>query len=118
MPRRAFRFLVGYVTMLLCVYSFWHFWYHPAVQLEESFDRSLLQSSRDGGTFGINVRPEFTDMLQVQYLDSKFVPGATHGSKQRLVVVGDVHGCKEERRLPILPIRVVVYLSLAQSFSY
>jgi hypothetical protein len=56
----------------------------------------MSQSSREGG-FGINVRPEFAGLLQVQYLDSKLVPGATHGSPKRLIVVGDVHGCKAER---------------------
>jgi hypothetical protein len=115
MPRRALRYLFVYLTFLLCVYSFWHFWFHPAMEVDDDFDRGMSQSSRESGAFGINVRPEFADMLQVQYLDSKFVPGATHGSRKRLVVVGDVHGCKDERKLLLLLTPVVSYTYASRS---
>ncbi|KAH0565541.1 hypothetical protein GP486_001074 [Trichoglossum hirsutum] len=55
-----------------------------------------------GGRYGVNVRPKFTDMLQIKALDKQFVPSTGMGrllgedGERRLVVVGDVHGCKDE----------------------
>ena len=102
LPRRAQRYIFLYCTFLLCCFSLWHFWFRPAMDQEEDLDRSMIQSNR-AGSFGINVRPEFAGLLQVQYLDSKRVPGATHGSPKRLIAVGDVHGCKEEREYSSFP---------------
>jgi hypothetical protein len=46
--------------------------------------------------------PRFEDLILIQTLDPELVPtdlaGEDAGSKnkKRLVIVGDVHGCKEE----------------------
>ena len=46
--------------------------------------------------------PQFDDLIQIQTLDPELVPmdlaGVDAGSKnkRRLIIVGDVHGCKEE----------------------
>jgi hypothetical protein len=57
------------------------------------------------GWFGTNSMPEFGDLIQIQTLDPGLVPtdlagmDAASNNKRRLVIVGDVHGCKEEREL-------------------
>ncbi|KAI9772620.1 MAG: hypothetical protein M1840_000214 [Geoglossum simile] len=63
--------------------------------------RALDGSSRTG-RYGTNVRPVFAGMVHIKELDNKLVPrmgrdrnGDVDGGR-RLVVVGDVHGCKEE----------------------
>jgi hypothetical protein len=42
--------------------------------------------------YGSNVRPNFKDMIQVKDMEKEHLPK----KGQRLVFVGDVHGCKEE----------------------
>ena len=44
------------------------------------------------GWFGTNMRPKFADIIQVKDLDRNLIPR----DKTRLIVVGDVHGCKDE----------------------
>jgi len=43
-------------------------------------------------SFGKNKRPEFGGMVQVKKLEHKWLPSG----KGRLIVVGDVHGCRKE----------------------
>jgi hypothetical protein len=43
-------------------------------------------------SFGKNKRPEFGGMVQVKKLEEKWLPR----EEGRLIVVGDVHGCKKE----------------------
>ena len=56
-----------------------------------------------GGLFGTNVRPVFRDMIQLKTIDQDLVP--QKGSSERLIVVGDVHGCHDERtfHMSLLP---------------
>ena len=59
-------------------------------QLTKSLDPGLKESV--GGWFGSNVLPEFDDLIKVASLDE-----TRHGAKRkRLIVIGDVHGCKAE----------------------
>ena len=60
-----------------------------------------------GGWFGSNSLPRFDDLTHIRMLDPSLVPvaqieGEARGSRseRRLVVVGDVHGCKEECTSP------------------
>ena len=46
------------------------------------------------------MRPEFLDMIQVKTLDQDLVPARE--DQRRLIVIGDVHGCSDERKLSIL----------------
>lgn len=61
---------------------------------------ALTESVMDGpvGAYAAHSQPEFTDMVLVQTLDQSLVP--TSGNRKdrngRLVIVGDVHGMKDE----------------------
>lgn len=78
----------------------------PALEERGNLQHSLDPTKADvGGWFGSNSVPRFDDLTQIASLDPALVPGAeTQGSKsgsrsqKRLIVVGDVHGCKEECR--------------------
>ncbi|KAI9841988.1 MAG: hypothetical protein M1837_007554 [Sclerophora amabilis] len=57
------------------------------------------------GLYGVNMRPQFADMIHLKTLSEDLVPGSErHKPKEgkggsgdkRLVIVGDVHGCKDE----------------------
>lgn len=81
---------------------------HPRLQERDNLLHSLDPNSKTkaGGWFGTNSLPRFDDLTQVRSLDPSLVPVAqVEGdytglrSQRRLVVIGDVHGCKEERML-------------------
>lgn len=91
-----------YVLLLLMLLSLswgnWHYWAGPRWSEHRRLSQSLHQRMRSGeGWFGENTRPEFLDMVQVKLLDRDLVP-QIQGSRKRLVVIGDVHGCNEERK--------------------
>lgn len=59
--------------------------------------------AESGGWFGSNSLPKFDDLIQVRTLDPNLLPTVplegvdlAEWKKKRLIVVGDVHGCKEE----------------------
>jgi hypothetical protein len=94
--RRTIRYLIFYVIFLFACLFFWKGWLKPTMDEADILDASMYRSSLPGKQLGTNAQPEFTDMIQLRYLDSQYVPGATHASRKRLVVVGDIHGCKKE----------------------
>jgi hypothetical protein len=98
LPRRPQRLVVVYFFILLILYSFWRFFIRSSIDTEEQYKWDVFdyQSQLQGRRFGSNARPEFTDMTQIQYLDSRHVPGASSRSPKRLIFIGDVHGCKSE----------------------
>ena len=51
----------------------------------------------DMGWFGTNMLPEFVGMTHVKQLKRDLVPQV--GGKRRLIFVGDVHGCHDERTI-------------------
>lgn len=69
---------------------------------DKELDRALDEGNRDriGGWFGSNALPGFSDMAHIQTLDARLLPGEKKAwfrrSKRRLIIVGDVHGCKDE----------------------
>lgn len=100
-----FRRYVVYLTLFLLGWAGWGLLLYPRIKERSALLRSLDPGSKEevGGWFGTNLLPKFDGLIQLQTLDSRFVPGARvegeeSGPKRRLVVVGDVHGCKEERR--------------------
>jgi len=97
-PRKTIRYLVLYVMFLSACFYYWKAYLRPVMNDEDMLDASMYKASLPGKQFGTNAQPEFTNMVHIQYLDSEYVPGATHASRKRLIVVGDVHGCKTERR--------------------
>lgn len=63
---------------------------------------NLNSNPATGGVFGANVRPQFPDMIHVKTLDPNLLPRSPKEKKegipckQRLVFVGDIHGCRKE----------------------
>ncbi|KIW00643.1 uncharacterized protein PV09_07836 [Verruconis gallopava] len=94
-PRRVQRYLGGYIIFLLALWFGWLYWLQPAWAHEKLLDDAALRATTKGQVFGVNMRPSFSDMIQIQELDPRYLPSATNVNK-RLVFVGDVHGCKSE----------------------
>jgi len=62
------------------------------VEFSKSLDISL---SMKKSWAGVNARPKFTGLVQIKTLDEKLVPVGTKG-EGRLIVIGDIHGCKDD----------------------
>jgi len=98
------RYVLVYLTVFTLCWAGWAFVLSPTLEERENLRQSLDPTEADaGGWFGSNSLPRFDDLLQIGTLDPALVPGAETGSKsgpsqKRLIVVGDVHGCKEECR--------------------
>lgn len=96
-PRRPHKVLALYLLFIASILYIFHHWVRPSFQDVDKYDLSISQAKAYNRQFGANARPEFVDMVQLQYLDSRHIPGATSSSPQRLIFIGDVHGCKTER---------------------
>ncbi|OCK89101.1 Metallo-dependent phosphatase [Cenococcum geophilum 1.58] len=92
-PRRVQRYLLIYVALLIATWVSWTWFIQPDWEKNKELESQL--NAKPTSVFGSNMRPEFSDMTQVKTLDSSLLP-SEHQLMQRLVVVGDVHGCKEE----------------------
>jgi hypothetical protein len=98
------RYILVYAVLLLACWLGWKSWLQPKWEEEALLAKSLDDTHKiRKGWFGINARPPFADMIQVKDLDQTFLP--TFGKdrtvdknrEKRLVIIGDVHGCKDER---------------------
>lgn len=92
-PRKVQRYLLIYVALLIATWVSWTWFIRPDWEKNKELESQL--NAKPTSVFGSNMRPEFSDMTQVKTLDSALLP-SEHQLMQRLVVVGDVHGCKEE----------------------
>lgn len=81
--------------MFLAAYSlFFHTTPSPRPSTSTTDESATKPPTHD--EYGLNARPDFTDMIQVQDLPSKLVPSTgKHRNAGRLIVVGDVHGMKD-----------------------
>lgn len=101
------RFQRSVLTMLaisFLIWGNWKTWAGPRYSENVVLSESLRERMRTGdGWFGQNMRPEFMDMVHLQTLDQRLLP--QKGDKDRLIVIGDVHGCMDECAsfLPLLP---------------
>ena len=102
------RYILVYCVMLFICWSSWTGFISPRLkehaELMESLDLHTMEAA--GGWFGTNSLPRFTDMVNMRSLDSSTLPGdqalsADDPNRKRLVVVGDVNGCKDERKHPV-----------------
>ncbi|KAF2497630.1 Metallo-dependent phosphatase [Lophium mytilinum] len=91
-PRRVQRYFVIYATLLLAAWVSWKWVFQPDWDTNRAIENSL---NEEKVFFGSNMRPEFSDMIQIKTMDSRLLP-TDENFKQRLVIVGDVHGCKDE----------------------
>ncbi|KAF2456328.1 Metallo-dependent phosphatase-like protein [Lineolata rhizophorae] len=104
LPRRVVRALAFFAVFSLVAYfGFWQRFLQPRLREARLLDASLrdAEGALDSGTgyryWGWNVRPHFSDMVYVQKLEDKYNPTTAAGAtNKRLVVIGDVHGCKSE----------------------
>lgn len=98
------RYLLLYTVILIFSIWLWTSKIWPVWEEQRILARSLSAQNRrvSGGLFGSNLRPTFPNMIQVKDLDPKFVPKATAAkhakadSVNRLIFVGDIHGCLDE----------------------
>ncbi|KAF2187340.1 Metallo-dependent phosphatase [Zopfia rhizophila CBS 207.26] len=90
-PRRVQRYFVIYFVLLVITWVAWKSYLGPRWEHDRQELREMEETP--SAVFGSNVRPAFKDLVQVKSMDEKHLPGK-HG--KRLVIVGDVHGCKEE----------------------
>ncbi|QDS74736.1 hypothetical protein FKW77_000964 [Venturia effusa] len=96
-PRRVQRYLLGYAVFLVACWFTWLYYLEPAWAQERLYDASLAALNDKEQSFGANIRPEFTDMIHLKTLDADLLPGSRSSiDDRRLIVVGDVHGCKDE----------------------
>ena len=105
--RRAFRrrgclFILAFFTFMVLLTKFMG----PSVGDRSRLQESLLSRlSEEKGYFGVNQRVGFTNMNQVAEMERWMVPGSGESkdgqaaSDRRLIIVGDIHGCIDERKL-------------------
>ena len=90
------RYLLVLLAILSLIWGNWHYWAADQWKEHQLLGESLKERMRTGGGwFGENMRPEFLDMVHVTTLDQALIP--QKGDGKRLIVVGDVHGCHDER---------------------
>lgn len=96
-PRRVQRTVCLAVGFLVAAWLGWRWILQPYWHEQTSFAEAVSGSAR-WGVYGSNARPSFNDMVHVKQLDPSLLPSSS-ADNQRLVFVGDVHGCKSERKL-------------------
>ncbi|RDW72493.1 putative serine/threonine-protein phosphatase [Aspergillus mulundensis] len=98
------RYVLVYLALLAACILGWQFFLFPRLKENSALLTSLdpKQKGKVGGWFGANAVPQLEDMIQLENLDKALLPAKEAKSEnsldslRRLVVVGDVHGCKEE----------------------
>ena len=94
---RVRRYMLLLLMLLSLTLGNWHYWVGPTWAEHRLLSQSLNERMKTGqGFFGENVRPEFLDLVQVKTLDQDLIPSKKH--RKRLIVIGDVHGCSDERK--------------------
>ncbi|KAL1971020.1 hypothetical protein VTN77DRAFT_2854 [Rasamsonia byssochlamydoides] len=90
------RYLTMYVILLSVFWAGWKGILKPRLDEHAALIKSLDIESQQkvGGWFGSNARPPLADIIQTRTLDPSLLP--REGNGRRLVIVGDVHGCKDE----------------------
>jgi hypothetical protein len=83
------------LTLTIIMFTVWNWMLRPRWSESKAIDHSLDRPQSH--SFGGNTRPPFTDLIQLKTLPSDHLPSSTDPSDpKRLIIVGDVHGCKHE----------------------
>ena len=93
---RVRRYVLLLLMLLSLTWGNWHYWAGPTWTEQRLLSQSLNERMKTReGWFGENMRPEFLDMVQVKTIDQDVIPARE--DQKRLIVIGDVHGCADER---------------------
>ncbi|EEP78853.1 predicted protein [Uncinocarpus reesii 1704] len=96
------RYLIVYLVLLVICWAGWVGFASPQLKEHGQIAKALDVKNRDrvGGWFGTNSLPRFADLVHLETLDEQLLPSEGQDDipldRRRLVVVGDVHGCKDE----------------------
>ncbi|KAL4895455.1 Ser/Thr protein phosphatase family [Aspergillus ambiguus] len=97
------RYVLVYLSLLISCFVGWKFVLSPRLQEHASLLRALDPNVKEevGGWFGTNALPSFDYIVQLRTLDPALLPAETSEDagdrgQRRLIMIGDVHGCKSE----------------------
>ena len=94
---RVRRYMLLVLMLLSLTLGNWRYWAGPTWTEHRLLSQSLNERMKTGeGWFGENTRPKFLDMVLVKTLDPGLIPARE--DQKRLIVIGDVHGCSDERK--------------------
>lgn len=105
LTRRVRRSLLGCAAVLILFYMISEYYMLPPPVQEysmifEPLDSNILGALSEWAVS--NRRPEFTDFLTMETLDPTLLPDHEPSRfsfrRRRLIFIGDVHGCFEERK--------------------
>lgn len=95
------RSIIAFILLFFLVWGNWKTWAGRRFDEERGLrSSSKLRMEKVDGLFGQNLRPDFLSMTQIESLDESLVPGPGGAATQsrRLLIIGDVHGCQDERK--------------------
>lgn len=89
------RYLLIIIVIILVPWPSWK-WYGRPRWEEHKLSNDALDEKlwRGAPRYGLNLRPAFIDMIQLERLEVGELP--QEDGKRRLIFIGDVHGCYEE----------------------
>lgn len=94
---RLRRYIMIILLVVLLPWSSWKWYGRPRWEEHQLLKTAIDEKLQTGSAwYGVNLRPAFKDMVQLQTLDNSQLP--QNENKTRLIFVGDVHGCYNERR--------------------
>ena len=94
---RIRRYVILILIIFFLPWSTWKWYGRSRWEEHKLLNDALDQKLRTGAAwYGLNLRPAFKDMIQLQTLDTGQLP--QEKGRRRLLFIGDVHGCYNERR--------------------
>ncbi|KAL2809588.1 Metallo-dependent phosphatase-like protein [Aspergillus granulosus] len=97
------RYVVVYLSLVVACWLGWQYFLHPRLEENSALLHSLdpKQKSKVGGWFGASATPQLDEVIQMKELDKALLPATVvpeegYEAERRLIVIGDVHGCKSE----------------------
>ena len=95
------RYVLVYSILLLSLIAGWKWVLSPRLAENSSLLASLDPQSKTtaGGWYGTNALPELENLVRIGSLNPNLLPRPMENpeSRRRLIFIGDVHGCKDER---------------------